>query len=112
MKNKSIYVLLSNLIFLLLYAVALPWPWGLGLMMITAVGKFDSVIDIFYIWVIVLLLFAPVLGIIGIILSVVYRKKERYAAAVGIQLLPFAALLIAAFVFIFVCLFGGLFTGT
>ena len=112
MKNKSIYVILSNLLFLLLYAVALPWPWGLGLMMITAVGKVDSLVDIFYIWVIVLLLFAPVFGVIGIILSVVYRKKERYAEAVGIQLLPFAALLIAAVVFIFVWLFGGVFTNT
>ena len=81
-------------------------------MMITSVEKVDSLVDIFYIWVIVLLLFAPILGIIGIILSVVYRKKERYAATVGIQLLPFAALLIAAFVFIFVWLFGGAFTNT
>lgn len=112
MKNKSIYVILSNLIFLLLYAVALPWPWGVGLMLITVIERVDSIVDILLIWVILLLLFAPVLGIIGIILSVVYRKKERYAAAVVIQLLPFAALLIAAFVFIFVWLFGGLFTGT
>ena len=112
MKNKSIYVILSNILFLFSYAVVLPWPWGLGLMLITVIERVDSIVDILLIWVIVLLLFAPVLGVIGIILSVIYRKKERYAVAVGVQFLPFAALLIAAVVFIFVWLFGGAFTNT
>ena len=112
MKKASKLVALSNRLFLLLYAVVLPYPWLFGLVMITGIDAVDSIVDVLFIIIIVLLLCAPVLGIIGIILSVVYRKRERYIEAMAIQLLPISAVLIAAIVFIFVWLFGGAFNNT
>ena len=112
MKRAQKLGVLSNVLFLLLYAAVLPYPWLFGLVMITGIDAVDSIADVLFIIIIVLLLCAPILGVIGIILSVRYRKRERYMEAIAIQLLPISAVMIAAFVFIFVWLFGGLFTGT
>ena len=50
---------------------------------------------IFYFASSLLLMGTPIFCIIGIVLSVIFRKKEKYKWSLSIQLLPFATILLS-----------------
>ena len=87
---------ISNIFLSVIYAVSSWFVSILGYLLL-----FGSLSDgvcfpkIFYYSSSFLLMGTPLFCIIGIVLSVVFRKKEKYKWSLSIQLLPFATILLS-----------------
>ena len=87
--------IISNIVFSVIYAVSSWFVSILGCLLL-----FGSLSDkvfpkIFYFASSFLLIGTPIFCVIGIVLSVVLRKKEKYKWSLSIQLLPFVTILIS-----------------
>ena len=75
-------------------------------MLITSIERVDSFNDTIGIFISVLLLRIPFLCIIGIVLSVVFWKREKFFEAAIIQFLSFYILFLTVFLTVTWMIFG------
>ena len=103
---KKVWGIISNIVSaLLIYPVYL-YLFFLGLMFISFTGFDWSVSRIFTIISGASFMCALPACIVGIILSVIFRAKDKYKASYLIQLLPFVMVLQGAFTFVISILWG------
>lgn len=104
--KKVKFLVLSNILLSVLYAVYSIVPVVFGLMLAVCIEKIDSIVDIILLITCVLLIVTPIFGVIGIVLSVKFRKKEKYFEAFAIQLLPFSTVVISAIMMVISMIMG------
>ncbi len=100
---KKFLCIISNIILSVLYVPMCLYPFGIGLM---AIGMFAanwefSLSALISLLFVALLFLTPLFCILGIILSVIQRKRENYAAAFWVQFLPLGTLGLALVLFFF-----------
>ena len=82
----------SNIILSVIY-VLFGWIFGfLGIMFFSLGFSDEPFVAIFSFLSALLFLLTPIFCILGIVLSVLFRKKDKYAASFLIQFLPFCML--------------------
>lgn len=90
MKKQQIICITSNVILSVLYAVCSWFVSVFGLMFLTALsGNNGSIWLVLQLIACILLVATPIFSIVGIVLSVVMRKKEKFTFSFLIQFLPF-----------------------
>ena len=106
MKAKKIIGIISNIVFLVLYIPLSVFFSFLGLMFLAYAEYTWAISHILLIGAGAFLLCTPIFCVIGLVLSIVFRKKEKYADSYVIQLVPFFTVLYAIFLMILSMLFG------
>ena len=108
MKLHKIAGLLSNAASVVLVGPFSLYFGALGLVMLaSATGSITwSVVDVLGCLSCVLFLCTPLLLIVGILLSVLFRKKNQYKNSYLIQLLPFASAIAGIFLFVVSMIWG------
>ncbi len=93
MKNQrkiNIAGIISNIILSVLYAICSWFVSVFGLLFLTALSSNNwSVLLVFQLIACILLVATPIFSIVGIVLSVIMRKKEKFTLSFLIQFLPF-----------------------
>ena len=100
---KKLICIVSNIILSVLYLPMSVYPFFLGLM---AIGMFAgnwefTLLALVSAAFVILLFLTPLFCILGIVLSVIQRKRENYAAAFWVQFLPLGTLGLALVLFFF-----------
>jgi hypothetical protein len=89
-KMKKFLCVVSNIFLSVLY-IPLSIYWAIfGVLLIVAMDRFhiDSVGEVVFLLSAVIMLLTPIFAILGIVLSVAQRKRERYGTSFLVQLLP------------------------
>lgn len=87
---KKFLCLVSNVFLSVLY-IPVSIYWAIfGVLLIVAMDRFhiDSVGEVVFLLSAVIMLLTPIFAILGIVLSVAQRKRERYGTSFLVQLLP------------------------
>lgn len=91
-KMKKALCMISNILLSILYVPASVFPSIIGFMLLVY-GRwgwsYDAVIGVLCC---AILLLTPLFAILGMILSVIYRKRENYSSAFLVQFLPFGTI--------------------
>ena len=100
---KKCLLIVSNIILSFLYVPMCLYPFGIGLMALgMGAPNWEFTFEAVYTLLFLLLLFlTPLFCILGIVLSVIQRKKENYATAFWVQFLPLGTLGLALVLFFF-----------
>ncbi|MBE6809520.1 MAG: hypothetical protein E7521_00485 [Ruminococcaceae bacterium] len=110
MKNqrKIIVVgIISNIILSVLYAICSWFASVFGLLFLTALSSNNwSVLLVFQLIACILLVATPIFSIVGIVLSVIMRKKEKFTFSFLIQFLPFLTCGFSIFLTVICMIFG------
>ena len=106
MKLKKIIGMMSNIASLVLVGPVSIWFAFLGLLFLTYGLATLSVASVIFVIAGILFLCTPVFCIVGIILSIIFRRKNQYKKSYLIQLLPVASV-IAGIVLTFVSMICG-----
>ena len=106
MISKKVLGIISNLVAVILSVPLCLYFSFLGLMFLTFTGPIISIPRFFSLAAGGIWLCTPIFCIVGLILSVVFRKKDKYKYSYIVQLLPFFTVLTACFFVIISTIFG------
>ena len=98
--------IISNIVLSVIYVVSSWFVSILGYLLLFGSSSGKVFPEIFYFTSSVLLMGTPIFCIIGIVLSVIFRKKEKYKWSLSIQFLPFATILLSICFLLFSMLLG------
>lgn len=109
MAAKKVLGIISNIVAVILYIPLCIYFIVLGLFILFAIGSTNSIFDLLallgcYIWI-----GTPIACIVGIIFSIIFRKRDMYAASYVIQLLPIKTILIAGALIIISIITGNMY---
>ena len=98
---KKALCMISNILLSIFY-ISASWVLSvISFLFITGVSWSWSPDEVIGFLLLIVVFLTPIFCILGIVLSVIQRKRENYAAAFWVQFLPFAVIgmtLVAAFV--------------
>ena len=89
---KKIVCIISNILLSLLYVPASLFPSVIGFMLLVYGSWNWSYEGAIGVLCCALLLLTPIFAILGMILSIIYRKRENYSSAFWAQFLPFGTI--------------------
>ncbi len=103
---KKLFGIISNIASIVLVGPFSVYFSFLGLMFLVYSDPAESITKIFLVLGGGLFLCTPIFLIVGLILSVIFRKKGKYIESYLIQLLPFASVISGVFLMVVAIFFG------
>ena len=97
---KKAICIISNIVLSYFY-ISTSWMLSLAaLFYITALNFQASVVEAFWCVALGIIILTPIFCFLGIVLSIVKWRRERYLGAFLVQFLPFATLVLSALFFV------------
>ena len=106
MNKKKLWGMIGNLVFIALYVPLCMYFCTLGALLLALVSFSWSAPTVFILTAAVIWLCTPILCLVGLVLSLILRKRDRYVFSYIIQLLPFASVLLAILFLLLSALLG------
>ena len=106
MNKKKLWGIIGNLVFIALYVPLCIYFCALGALLLALVSFSWSAPILFIRIASVIWLCTPLLCLVGLVLSLILRKRDRYVFSYIIQLLPFASVLLAILFLLLSALLG------
>lgn len=105
MNKNNVFGFISNIFSLIFVGPFSLYFSVLGFMFLCSIDPAWSIAKIISLFSGILFLITPILCFVGIVLSVIFRKRGRYKDSYLIQLLPFFSVILGVFMLVLVMVF-------